>query len=92
MAAYYDTRDVPRRRASLGHPLLPRAAGAAPSRNARLVDAATGEVIAEAGKKITPRMVKKMRRTGTAEVLVPFEDIIGRFAADDIVNEETGEI
>ncbi|MCR9089488.1 MAG: DNA-directed RNA polymerase subunit beta [Rhodobacteraceae bacterium] len=58
-----------------------------------LVDAGTGEVIAEAGKKVTPRAVKKLIEEGTVtELLVPFDHIIGRFAACDIINEETGAI
>jgi DNA-directed RNA polymerase subunit beta len=60
---------------------------------ADLVDANTGEVIAEAGKKVTPRAVKKWIDEGQIEnLLVPFEGIIGRFAAKDIINEETGAI
>ncbi len=58
-----------------------------------LVDAATGEVIAEAGKKVTPRAVKKLIEEGNVtELLVPFEQIVGRFVAKDIINEETGAI
>jgi len=58
-----------------------------------IVDAATGEVIAEAGAKITPRAVKKLIDEGrVSEILVPFEGILGRFAAKDMINEETGEI
>ncbi|MEY2956689.1 MAG: hypothetical protein RL123_1417, partial [Pseudomonadota bacterium] len=58
-----------------------------------LVDAKTGEVIAEAGKKITPRAVKKLIDEGTvSDLLVPFKHIEGKFAAKDIINEETGAI
>ncbi|ABD53485.1 DNA-directed RNA polymerase subunit beta [Jannaschia sp. CCS1] len=58
-----------------------------------LVDAKTGEVIAEAGKKVTPRAVKKWIDEGSIEnLLVPFDGIVGRFAAKDIINEETGAI
>ncbi|MEM6945386.1 MAG: DNA-directed RNA polymerase subunit beta, partial [Pseudomonadota bacterium] len=58
-----------------------------------LVDAASGEVIAEAGKKVTPRAVKKLIDEGTVtELLVPFEQIVGTFAAKDIINEENGAI
>jgi DNA-directed RNA polymerase subunit beta len=58
-----------------------------------IVDAATGTVIAEAGKKVTPRAVKKLIDEGQIEdILVPFDDIVGRFAAKDMINEETGEI
>jgi DNA-directed RNA polymerase subunit beta len=58
-----------------------------------IVDAKTGDVIAEAGKKVTPRTVKKLIEDGKIKnVLVPFEALNGRFSAKDIINEETGEI
>ncbi len=58
-----------------------------------IIDAKTGDVIAEAGKKVTPRAVKKLIEEGkVTEVLVPFEGLVGRFVAKDIINEETGEI
>ncbi|MBF9060166.1 DNA-directed RNA polymerase subunit beta [Rhodobacterales bacterium HKCCSP123] len=58
-----------------------------------LVDAATGEVIAEAGKKVTPRAVKKLIDEGSVtELLMPFDQIVGRYVAKDIINEETGAI
>jgi DNA-directed RNA polymerase subunit beta len=58
-----------------------------------LVDAATGEIILKAGEKATPRMVKKWKDEGTVtELLVPFDHIMGRYVAKDIINEETGEI
>ena len=58
-----------------------------------LVDAGTGEVICKAGDKVTPRMVKKLIDEGkVTELLVPFDHILGRFVAKDIINEETGAI
>ncbi|QDC08149.1 DNA-directed RNA polymerase subunit beta [Oceanicola sp. D3] len=58
-----------------------------------LVDAKTGEVIAEAGKKVTPRAVKKIIDEGEiTDLLIPFEHIVGKFVAKDIINEETGAI
>ena len=58
-----------------------------------LVDAATGEGILKAGEKVTPRMVKKWKDDGAiTELLVPFDHILGRYVAKDIINEETGEI
>ncbi|MGH1370269.1 MAG: DNA-directed RNA polymerase subunit beta [Maritimibacter sp.] len=58
-----------------------------------VVDAATGEVIFESGKKVTPRAVKKIIDEGKiTEVLVPFDGILGRFVSKDIINEETGAI
>ena len=59
----------------LGHQVLPdRVRGTRPTFD--LVDAKTGEVIAEAGKKVTPRAVKKLIDEGNvSELLVPFEQI-----------------
>jgi len=58
-----------------------------------LVDADTGEVICEAGKKMTPRAVKKILDEGKiTDLLVPFNEIVGKFVSKDIINEETGAI
>ena len=57
-----------------------------------LVNAKNGEVIVEAGKKITPRAVKQLQSDGLKDLLLPDEDLINRFAAEDIVNDKTGEI
>ncbi len=58
-----------------------------------LVDAATGEIIAKAGEKVTPRSVKKLIDEGkVTDLLVPFNSIVGKFVARDIINEETGAI
>ncbi|MDC0633634.1 DNA-directed RNA polymerase subunit beta [Planktomarina sp.] len=58
-----------------------------------LVDSKTGKVIAEAGKKVTPRAVKKLIDEGSvSNLLVPFDQILGKFVAKDIINEETGAI
>ena len=68
-----------------------RVGGTRPTQD--IVDAKSGKVIAEAGKKITPRAVKKLMEDGKVEnVLVPFVDIVGRYVAKDIINEETGAI
>ena len=58
-----------------------------------IVDADTGEIIAEQGKKITPRLVKKMLDEGLVKrVVQDFSSIVGRYSAKDIINEQTGEI
>ncbi len=58
-----------------------------------LIDAKTGDVIAEAGKKVTPRAVKKLiDEAKVTELLLPFDAILGRFVAKDIINEKTGAI
>ena len=60
--------------------------------NFDLVDAKTGKVVAEGGKKISARAANKIAEDGVVDILVPSEDLFERFAAEDIVNLETGEI
>ncbi len=55
-----------------------------------LVDAETGETLAEAGTKLTPRMVRRLRERGVKELFVSAEELVGRFVARDVINEETG--
>ncbi|SDY50722.1 DNA-directed RNA polymerase subunit beta [Citreimonas salinaria] len=93
MDAYYDTVSYTLRKGEgWATKFFPdRVRGTRPTYD--LIDADTGEVIAEAGKKITPRAVKAMKDEGKVEnVLLPFEAIVGKFAARDIINEETGAI
>ena len=93
MDAYYDTVDF-RLRKNQGWEtrFFPeRMRGTRPGQD--LVDAATGEVIAEAGEKISPRRVNEWVKTGQVEnLLVPFDAIIGRYVAKDIIDEATGAI
>ncbi len=57
-----------------------------------LINAKSGKVVAEAGQKVTPRLSKKLEQAGLKEVLVPGEELIGRYVARDLINESTGEI
>jgi len=57
-----------------------------------LVDADSGEVVVEAGKKITPRLAKKLEGEGVKGILVPEELVVGKYAADDLIDEKTGGI
>ncbi|MCH7888257.1 MAG: DNA-directed RNA polymerase subunit beta [Proteobacteria bacterium] len=57
-----------------------------------LIDAKTRKKVAEAGTKMTPRLVKKLVSSGLTGQLVPPEAIDGRFIARDLINEETGEV
>ena len=57
-----------------------------------LVDAKTKKVIASAGTKMTPRSLKKLAEAGVKAVLVGDTDLLGRFAAEDVVNMTTGEV
>ena len=56
-----------------------------------LVDADSGEIVAEADAKLTARMTKRIAEK-TREVLVGRADLLGRFMALDLVNDSTGEI
>ncbi len=56
-----------------------------------LVDADSGEIVAEADAKLTSRMTRRIAEK-TREVLVGRADLLGRFMALDLVNEATGEI
>ncbi|MFZ5608374.1 MAG: DNA-directed RNA polymerase subunit beta [Pseudomonadota bacterium] len=57
-----------------------------------VVNAKTGEVLFEAGKKITPRAARAAAKDDKVQLLLPREELIGRYAADDLINEKTGEI
>src|SRR6476659_10232054 len=57
-----------------------------------LIDAKTGKVAIEAGRKVTARLAKKLADEGLKELLVSDEDLHGRYLAQDIVNLESGEI
>ncbi|BBE33933.1 DNA-directed RNA polymerase subunit beta [Sphingosinicella microcystinivorans] len=57
-----------------------------------IVDAKSGEIVFEQGKKITPRAAKKAENDGLSELLIPTEEIFGRYSAFDLVNDKTGEI
>ena len=56
-----------------------------------LVDAETGEIVADAEAKLTTRSARKIAEK-TKEVLVGRADLLGRYVAVDLVNDETGEI
>jgi DNA-directed RNA polymerase subunit beta len=93
MDAYYDTVSYKlKKNKGWVTPFFPeRIRGTKPTFD--IVDAKSGKVIAEAGKKVTPRAVKLLIEDAKIkDQLVPFDDLIGRFIAKDIINEKTGEI
>src|SRR5215471_19306456 len=57
-----------------------------------LLDARTGEIALAAGERMTPRVARRLREEGLTDVLVPDEELIGRYFASDLIDEETGEI
>jgi DNA-directed RNA polymerase subunit beta len=93
MDAYYETVDYTFKKGSgwVTKFFPERVRGTRPTYD--LVDAKTGEMIAEAGKKVTPRAVKKLIDEGAvSDLLVPFDQVVGKFVSKDIINEETGAI
>ena len=57
-----------------------------------LINADSGEVVVEEGKKVTPRLAKKLEKDGVEAILVPDDVIFGKFVAKDMINESTGAI
>ena len=57
-----------------------------------LVNAEDGEVVAEAGRKMTPGVARRLVEAGLSQLRVGDEDLIGQYLAEDLINEETGEI
>jgi DNA-directed RNA polymerase subunit beta len=57
-----------------------------------LVDAKTGEEVFPAGHKISPRAANKAAKDGLADLLIPTEEVFGRYAANDLIDEKTGRI
>ena len=57
-----------------------------------VADAKTGEVIFKAGEKVTPRKANQAAKDGLKNLIIPTEEIFGRFSAHDLINAKTGEI
>jgi DNA-directed RNA polymerase subunit beta len=57
-----------------------------------IVDAKSGEVVFAAGQKISPRAANKAAKDGLETLLIPTEEIFGRYSGYDLINEATGEI
>jgi DNA-directed RNA polymerase subunit beta len=57
-----------------------------------LVDADTGKVVVEAGKKITVRQARQLAERGLKALRMTDEELIGHYLAEDLVNPKTGEI
>jgi len=57
-----------------------------------IIDSKTGEVVFPSGQKISPRAANKAAKDGLTDLLIPTEEIFGRYSAYDLVNDATGEI
>src|SRR3974390_2144574 len=57
-----------------------------------LVDADTGRVVVEAGKKLTVRQARQLAEKGLKALRMTDEELIGHYVAEDLANGRTGEI
>ncbi|MCP4382645.1 MAG: DNA-directed RNA polymerase subunit beta [Hyphomicrobiales bacterium] len=57
-----------------------------------LIDADSGEVVVEAGHKITARTARLLGEKGVKALKVADEDLYGHYLAEEMVNPETGEV
>ncbi|WP_445945309.1 DNA-directed RNA polymerase subunit beta [Shewanella sp.] len=56
------------------------------------IKAADGSVLVEAGRRITARHIKQLEQSNTTELEVPVDYIVGKYAAQDYIDEDTGEV
>ena len=57
-----------------------------------LIDADSGEVVAEAGKKLTARTVRMLAEKGVKALKAQDDDLYGQYIAEDLFDPNTGEI
>ncbi len=57
-----------------------------------LVNADDGEVVAEAGRKMTPGLARRLAEAGVGHLRVGDDELVGQYLAEDLINEETGEV
>jgi len=57
-----------------------------------VINGDTGEVVFPAGTKISPRAANKAGKDGLTNLLIPTEEIYGRYSAYDLIDESTGRI
>ncbi|ACB94987.1 DNA-directed RNA polymerase subunit beta [Beijerinckia indica] len=57
-----------------------------------LIDAESGEVVLEAGKKLTVRTARQLAERGLKFIKAQDEDLHGQYIASDLYNPQTGEI
>jgi DNA-directed RNA polymerase subunit beta len=60
--------------------------------SADLIDADTGEVAVESGKKLTVRTARQLVEKGVKALRAQDVDLYGQYIADDLYNPQTGEI
>ncbi|MGZ3304610.1 MAG: DNA-directed RNA polymerase subunit beta, partial [Asticcacaulis sp.] len=91
LTTFYDVVPYEKKEAGWVTPYKPeRWRGVKPESD--LINADTGEVIAQAGVKISARTAKKLADGGVKSLLLSPDALVGKYLARDEVNFETGEI
>jgi len=57
-----------------------------------LIDADSGQIVLEAGKKLTQRSARMIAEKGTKALLATDEDLYGQYIGEDLASPKTGEI
>ncbi|NJO54500.1 MAG: DNA-directed RNA polymerase subunit beta, partial [Bacteroidales bacterium] len=57
-----------------------------------LIDADTGEVVVEAGKKLNARQARLLVEKGLKALRATDTDLVGQYLAEDLANPQTGEV
>ncbi len=52
----------------------------------------SGEVVVRKGRKFTPALIEKLKKSKIKQIPVEEEEVIGRIAAHDIIDKATGEV
>jgi DNA-directed RNA polymerase subunit beta len=55
-------------------------------------DPETSHVLVKKGRKISRAHIKKMKNAGIERLPMELEELVGKFAAEDIIDENTGEV
>ena len=91
LATYYNTLTFEQTKQGWKKPYeWEKMKGAKPTHD--LIDAKTGDVVHEGGKKLSARAAKKIAESGVTHLLATNEDLFGMYLAEDLINMTSGEI
>ena len=91
LATFYDTKTISRLKDGWKIPFDGEALKGTKAEY-DLIDAKSGEIVAEMGKKLTARTINELKEGGLKDLQVTNEQVHGMYVAEDIVNFENGEI
>ncbi|MEX0860025.1 MAG: DNA-directed RNA polymerase subunit beta, partial [Cucumibacter sp.] len=91
LSIYYQTVSYERTKKGWRKPYdAERMKGVKPTHD--LLDAATGKVVHEGGKKLSARTAKKLADDGVKFLVAENADLFGMYIAEDLINLKTGEV